>query len=178
MTINDYSKILEETLQNHKHPPYERSNEGFVYVGRPELIKFESNNQKNQFVNLLCLFIAFDLKIFESYNNYYEIIKTNLRIPKFEYGLTNIFIQPERIFEHYKTKFDMKVFEGIYSVFENYILQMIDEQKINIDLVDLSQQIINDPDINNGIWGKNYCDFLVRTYNLNSIISKNKFKPE
>ncbi len=62
MNIEQFKLRLKETLEKHKYPPYERRNEGLVYIGLPEKIEFTYKQEKYEFVYLLCMFIAFDLK--------------------------------------------------------------------------------------------------------------------
>ena len=91
MTITEYKLLLDYTISKHKYPPYTRQNEGLIYVGLPEIINFKSQNEKNCFVYYLCLFVAFDLKIYDKHRECYKTIKQLIGIPKFEYGLTSVF---------------------------------------------------------------------------------------
>ncbi len=86
--INNKLTVLEK---------YERKNEGLVYLGLHENLFLEID-EKEKYLYTLCNLVAFDLLVFKYDNiNYYEQ-KTALRIPKFEYGLTNTFYYAERIF--------------------------------------------------------------------------------
>ena len=99
--INNKLTVLEK---------YERQDEGLVYLGLHETL-FLGIEEKEKYIYTLCNLVAFDLLVFKYDNiNYYEQ-KAALRIPKFEYGLTNTFYYAERIFKEYKIPIIEKIFE-------------------------------------------------------------------
>jgi hypothetical protein len=159
--LAEYEKLIDKTLKVHKHPPYERQNEGLVYLGYPEIIYFENNTQKHSFVYMLCLFVLFDLKIFELYREYYEQLKIELCIPKFEYGLTNTFIYPEKLFNHYQIGINQNRLIECYQIFEEYILEKIHELNMPIDFLKIENSIRNDKEVNCGHFGRNLCRLIV-----------------
>ena len=113
MKIIEYQKILKNLLNSHKSKPYLRENEGWVYIGFPNSkFKFNSIEEKKEFIYYLSLFIAFDLIIYSSFREYYPKIKEVFKIPKFEYGLTNTFIYPEKIIDYFKIGINKKILKN------------------------------------------------------------------
>ena len=157
ITINRFQKLLGDILQKHKHSPYKRGDEGLVYVGTPEIIKFNEISEKQQFVYLLCMFIASDLKIYDVYKAYYYNFKIQFYIPKFEYGLTNHFIYPERIFNQYQIGINKINFEISFNIFTESLIKILSKSGFeNINFPALLNYILVDNDLNRGLFGSHF----------------------
>jgi hypothetical protein len=137
--INNKLTVLEK---------YERQDEGLVYLGLHETLFLEIE-EKEKYIYTLCNLVAFDLLVFKYDNvNYYQQ-KKELRIPKFEYGLTNTFYYAEEIFKEYKIPI-------IKKIFEKTLIDCLDYIKNNT--------IMSDVGIFNNIYTD--LDFQKGTYNI------------
>ena len=145
--INNKLTVLEK---------YERKNEGHVYLGLHENLFLEIE-EKEKYLYTLCNLVAFDLLVFKYDNiNYYQQ-KIELRIPKFEYGLTNTFFYAERIFKEYKIPIIEKIFE-----------------KTLIDCLDYIKNKATKSDV--GIFNKIYSDIDFEKGKYNIQLKKAVFK--
>ena len=135
--INNKLTVLEK---------YERENEGHVYLGLHENLFFEIE-EKEKYLYTLCNLVAFDLLVFKYDNiNYYQQ-KIELRIPKFEYGLTNTFFYAQTIFERYKTPIIEKIFEKTLIDCMNYI-----KNKTSMNVMGIFNNIFIDLDFEKGTY--------------------------
>lgn len=163
MNISEYKLLEELTLSKHHYPAYQSENEGLIYIGLPEIVNFKSNREKQYFAYYLCLFVAFDLKVFEMHEFHYNTLKVLLKIPKFKYGLTWVMIYPERIYNHYKVDYDKELFTQCFNNYENYIVSSFEDNNINIDWRDFKEKMMNDSDLNCGSFGVNFSKHLKAT---------------
>lgn len=171
MTISEYKALEGLTLSKHKYPASHWLNEGLVYIGMPEKIEFKSRNEKHYFVYYLCLFVAFDLKVYDRYRDHYQTLKTLLNIPKFEYGLTRVMIFPSRIYDHYQLTFDNHIFADCLDHFEQFILSSLRENNIDINWAQLKIDMLNDSDLQFGSFGFNFCEHLKLTIKMEEFTS-------
>ena len=133
--INNKLTVLEK---------YERKNEGLVYLGLHENLFLEIE-EKEKYLYTLCNLVAFDLLVFKYDNiNYYQQ-KIELRIPKFEYGLTNTFYYADEIFKYYKIRI-------IEETFENSFIDCLDYIKNNtsMNVMGICNNIFNHVDFEKG----------------------------
>ena len=135
--INNKLTVLEK---------YERKNEGHVYLGLHENLFLEIE-EKEKYLYTLCNLVAFDLLVFKYDNiNYYQQ-KIELRIPKFEYGLTNTFFYAERIFKEYKIPIIEKIFEKTFIDCLDYI-----KNNTSMNLMGIFNNIFIDVDFEKGTY--------------------------
>jgi hypothetical protein len=147
MKVDDFFLKLNEQLKTYKHQ-YDRQDEGKVYIGFPD---FDFSNftkdEKAYFVYYLCLFVAFDLLVYSYDNENYLKQKEKLKIPKFEYGLTNIFVQPNRIYDKYWEPFRQDIFKKVFKHGVEYLNLNITE----IEPIKIFNYALNDKDFSTGI---------------------------
>lgn len=160
MTIDNYNEYLVVLLASHKNPPYERLNEGKVYVGPPNAsqLTFRSTKDKSTFAYLFSMLVAFDLKVFEIDKTFYLALKNEFYIPKFEYGLTNTFVYPNRIFDDFKVGINEEFFEESFHVFNKLIAGLAIGSNLSID--NILYSISEDSDLNSGIFGSTFKRFI------------------
>lgn len=147
MRVDAFFIKLNEQLKIYKHQ-YDRQNEGRVYIGLPE---FDFSNltkdEKIYFVYYLSFFVAFDLLVYSYDNENYLKQKEELKIPKFEYGLTNIFIQPNRIYDKYWEPFRQDIFKKVFLHGIEYLNLNIPE----IEPIKILSYTLNDKDFSTGM---------------------------
>lgn len=148
MDVRDFFLKLNDQLKCYEHQ-YVRQNEGRVYLG---FQKFDFSNftkdQKTFFVYYLSFFVAFDLLVFTYDKINYAIQKEKLQIPKFEYGLTNTFVYPNRIYDNYREPFEGKIFKTVFELGMDYLYSTTSEiQPLNVFL-----NALNDKDFKTGIF--------------------------
>ena len=148
MTVDTFFKKLNEQLQTYKHQ-YDRQDEGRVYVGLPD---FDFSNftkdEKTYFVYYLSFFVAFDLLVYSYANQYYLDQKEKIKIPKFEYGLTNVFVYPSRICDKYWEPFKTEIFKKVFQLGINHLSLEIPE----IEPIKIFKHALNDHDFSTGIF--------------------------
>ena len=154
MTISQYLDLQTRVLQSHPHPPYNRENEGMVYVGFPtKKFPFSSPQEKSCCAHYLCLFVTLDLVVYANFRERYIQLKQELHIPKFEYGLTNIFICPSALHDHFKIGLNQERFNACFHQFEHYIEKKLQSNNINLDWRTIKNMILEDHDLSQGIFG-------------------------
>ena len=168
MHIDKYNTYLEFLFACHKNPPYERLNEGKVYIGLPTVdeIVFDNHKDKQEFVYLLCMFVAIDLKTFEIYNDQYFNLKKAFYIPKFEYGLTNTFIYPNRIFDEFKIGINEECFKASFLTFYNFCSELTKNITPPISFITLLRSICADPDLKHGLFGSTFTKLIISKINV------------
>jgi len=157
-SIDEFDSILRTLLDRHPYPPYDA--DGLMFVGPPVNDNVGSSAEKEWFVNLLCLLVAFNMTVYASYPRYYERIKTIFRIPTFEYGLTNTYYYPEELFTHFRIPFRWATFEPAFELYQSYVKEMLAKSNISLPLEEVHKLIAVDKDVNRGTWGRQYCDYL------------------
>jgi hypothetical protein len=146
MKVEDFNKRLNEDLKSYKQK-YERQGEGLVYIGLPDFnFSHLTKNEKIYFVYYLSFFVAFDLLVFTYYNENYLVQKDKLKIPKFEYGLTNTFVQPSKIYEKYSEPFRHEIFKKVFQQGMEYLNLKISE----IKPIEIISKALTDKDFSNG----------------------------
>lgn len=156
MTIEHYTSLLEKTLSKHKQPPYERENEGLVYIGLPEKIDFIDEKEKREFVYLLCMFVAFDLKTYHLFREFYPHLKREFYIPKFEKDKSRYepFIYPDVIFNYYDVDIQARDFRNAFKVFCDFTKKLLQHKSLQYDFVEVLRLISVDRDLNRDLFGK------------------------
>lgn len=150
MEIDTFYLILENELGNIQHS-YIRENEGMVYLGAPNINRNQfSGDDYNLWCYFLCFFVAFDLLIYTYSNNNYEEVKNKLKIPKFEYGLTNNFYYPEDLFIRLKVRLNEDVFASTFKQF----IQFLDDQNFKFDFKEVLNEALLDKDFTKGEFSK------------------------
>jgi hypothetical protein len=148
MKVDNFFTILNEQLEVYKHQ-YERKDEGKVYIGLPD---FDFSNltkdEKTYFVYYLSFFIAFDLLVYSYDNQNYTKQKEKLKIPKFEYGLTNILVYPNKIYDKYLEPFRPEIFKVVFQLGIQYLNFKLPE----IKPISIFQHAINDKDFSIGMF--------------------------
>ena len=148
MKVDYFFTILNEQLEVYKHQ-YERQDEGTVYIGLPD---FDFSNltkdEKTYFVYYLSFFVAFDLLVYSYDNPNYRKQKEKLKIPKFEYGLTNIFVYPNKIYDKYWEPFRPEIFKVVFL----FGIQHLKFELPEINPIVIFKHAINDKDFSIGIF--------------------------
>lgn len=160
MDLDTFKTNLNYLLENHQHKPYKRQNEGIVFVGLPAPLQIDDRKERYEFVYLLCMFIAFDLKTFEIFDEYYLSLKEQFYIPKFEYGLTNTFVHPNRIFDHYRIGIIEDVFENSFNTFYLFAKELTAKIDTNFVLKTVLDSISEDADLRNGMFGRAFVKYI------------------
>lgn len=126
---------------------YYSSSEGMIYLGFPSIdFSKMSKEERSYFVYYLCFFVAFDLLVFTYNNENYELQKGKLQLPKFEYGLSNVFIYPGAIFEKFKVNSNSEIFENVVELGFAYLNSRVQE----IDSLHIFDNIFSDKDFLTG----------------------------
>jgi hypothetical protein len=161
MKVDTFFTKLNEQLKTYKHQ-YDRQDEGKVYVGFPN---FDFSNftedEKAYFVYYLSLFVAFDLLVYTYDNKNYLKQKEKLKIPKFEYGLTNVFVNPNRLYDNYWQPFRNEIFKDVFQLGLNYLNIEIPE----IEPIKIFENAINDKDFSTGMFNNELKNELKTTTN-------------
>jgi hypothetical protein len=148
MKVDDFFIKLNEQLKTYKHQ-YDRQDEGRVYIGLPN---FDFSNftkdKKAYFVYYLSFFVAFDLLVYSYDNKNYLKQKEKLKLPKFEYGLTNVFVYPNRLYDNYCQPFRNEIFKDVFQLGLNYLNIEIPE----IEPLKIFENAINDKDFSTGMF--------------------------
>jgi hypothetical protein len=148
MKVDDFFIKLNEQLKTYKHQ-YDRQDEGRVYIGLPN---FDFSNftkdEKAYFVYYLSFFVAFDLLVYSYDNKNYLKQKEKLKLPKFEYGLTNVFVYPNRLYDNYWQPFRNEIFKDVFQLGLNYLNIEIPE----IEPLKIFENTINDKDFSTGMF--------------------------
>lgn len=114
MKVDDFFIKLNEQLMTYKYQ-YDRQDEGRVYIGLPDFnFSNLTKDEKIYFVYYLAFFVAFDLLVYSYDNQNYLKQKEQLKLPKFEYGLTNVFVEPSIIFNKYWEPFSQVIFKRVF----------------------------------------------------------------
>jgi len=147
MKVEDFFLKLNEQLKLHSYQ-YDRQNEGRVYIGLPnfDFSNFK-NDEKTFFVYYLSFFVAFDLLVYTYDNDNYFIQKEKLNIPKFEYGLTNIFVYPNRIYDNYWAPFKIDIFKRVFE----FGLEFLNRNIPEIAPIQIFNNALDDKDFTIGI---------------------------
>lgn len=90
-----------------------------VYIGFPS--KDVIINDKNDFIYLLCMFVALELITFSYFKEKYLMVKNIFDTPKFEDGLTNTFIHPSRLFDHFQIGINQVQFCFCFDTFYSHL---------------------------------------------------------
>lgn len=148
MKVEEFFFVLNEQLVSQNHQ-YDRQNEGKVYIGLPSFdFSSMTQEQKIYFIYYLSFFVAFDLLVFTyDYEKYY-IQKQKLNIPKFEYGLTNTFVYPNRIYDNYWHPFRSDIFKNVFKLGLDYLINNVSE----FDPIRILNYSLNDKDFATGIF--------------------------
>lgn len=148
MKVDNFFIKLNEQLNTYKHQ-YDRQDEGRVYIGLPDFnFSNFTKEEKIYFVYYLSLFVAFDLLVYSYDNENYLKQKEELKIPKFEYGLTNIFIEPSRIYDKYWEPFHQEIFKDVFKQGLDYLILKISE----IEPIKIFNNAKNDKDFSTGMF--------------------------
>ena len=146
MKVEDYNKRLNEELKSYKQK-YERQGEGIVYIGLPDFnFSHLTKDEKIYFVYYLSFFVAFDLLVFSYDNKNYLQQKDKLKIPKFEYGLTNIFVEPSKIYNKYSEPFRQDIFTKVIKEGMEYLNLKVSE----IKPIEIMSKALTDKDFSSG----------------------------
>ncbi|HAT80281.1 MAG TPA: hypothetical protein DCS17_02400 [Flavobacterium sp.] len=100
--------------------------------------------------------MAFDLKTFEIYNQFYLSLKNEFYIPKFEYGLTNAFVYPNRVFADYKIGIIEEYFNNSFNTFYSFTNELTNKIDKNFDINFLLNSILEDTDLKFGLFGTTF----------------------
>lgn len=162
MTVEDFFTKLNEQLNTYKHQ-YERQDEGRVYIGLPN---FDFSNftkhEKTYFVYYLSFFVAFDLLVYTYDNQNYLKQKGILKIPKFEYGLTNVFIHPEAIFNKFSESLNPKISRQTVNMGIEFLTSQFPENQIFNVLIN----VLSDCDFSTGRFNIEFKKNLEQFYKL------------
>ncbi len=169
MKVDDFFIKLNEQLKTYKYQ-YERQDEGKVYIGLPDFnFSNFTKDEKIYFVYYLSFFISFDLLVYSYDNQNYLKQKEMLKIPKFEYGLTNFFIQSNRIYYKYWEPFQQEIFSDIFEQGLEYLNLKIPE----IEPIKILNNAFNDKDFSNGRFNNELIKEIKNT--TNSVLAKSRF---
>jgi len=148
MKVEDFFSKLNVQLKTYKHQ-YDRKDEGRVYIGLPDFdFTNYTNEEKAYFVYYLCLFVAFDLLVFSYDNENYLKQKEKLKIPKFEYGLTNVFVNHNRLYDNYWQPFRKEIFKDVFQLG----LSFLNSQIPDLEPIKIFENAINDKDFSTGMF--------------------------
>jgi hypothetical protein len=148
MKVEYFFSKLNEQLNTYKHQ-YDRQDEGRVYIGFPDFdFSNFTNEEKAYFIYFLCLFVAFDLLVYSYDRENYLLQKEKLKIPKFEYGLTNVFINPNRLYDNYWQPFRTEIFKDVLKLGLSYLNSKI----FDLEPIKIFENAINDKDFSTGMF--------------------------
>jgi hypothetical protein len=162
MNSVDFFNSLEKYLKDFHNNPYKSADEGLIYVGLNEKYnEFKDKDKKIYFVNYLCMIVSLDLKFYELNKENYFKFKSIYKIPKFEYGLSNIYYFPNAIFYKFNVLNKMDIFKDCFDDFYNFYLNSLIQNELEISLDNLLESMIIDKDINSGVWGTEFCRLIL-----------------
>lgn len=148
MKVEEFFSKLNEQLNSHKHQ-YDRQDEGRVYIGFPDFdFSYFTNEEKAYFIYYLCLFVAFDLLVYSYDRENYLLQKEKLKIPKFEYGLTNVFVNPNRLYDNYWQPFRTEIFKDVFQLGLSYLNSKI----FDLEPIKIFENAISDKDFSTGMF--------------------------
>ena len=163
MNIDDFFNSLEKYLNDFHNNPYKSADEGLIYVGLNEKYnEFRDEDEKIYFVNYLCMIVSLDLKFYELNNRKYYIFKSIYKIPKFEYGLSNIYYFPNAIYYKFNVLNKKDIFNDCFDNFYNFYSSSISLDELEISLNSILKSMITDKDINSGGWGTKFCRLILQ----------------
>ena len=163
MNIIDFFNLLEKYLNDFHNNPYKSADEGIIYVGLNEKYnEFKDEDEKIYFVNYLCMIVSLDLKFYELKKENYFKFKSIYKIPKFEYGLSNIYYFPNAIYYKFNVLNKKDVFKDCFDNFYSFYSNSIIQNELEISLDNLLESMITDKDINSGIWGTEFCRLILQ----------------
>jgi len=129
MEVDDFFYRLNNELVVHGYQ-YERGDEGYVYLAFPKFDYFYlSRDDRAYFDYYLCFFVAFDLLVYCYDRENYASQKKKLNIPKFEFGLTNTFVYPEKLFLNCGISYRPEIFSMAFNKYIDYLLKYVPETK-------------------------------------------------
>lgn len=170
MSSKDFFILLEKYLNEFQNPPNNSFHEGLIYIGINEKYNdFKDENDKIFFVNFLCMIVAFDLKFYELSKENYLKFKNIYNIPKFEYGLSNIYYFPNAIYYKFNILNDNNIFKTCFDDFFNYYSKSFNSNDLGSSFEVLLESMIQDIDINSAVWGTEFCKLILQkleNYNL------------
>jgi hypothetical protein len=163
MTINDFFNSLEKYLNDFQYPPNKSYNEGLIYIGINENYSdFTDEDEKIYFVNYLCMIVALDLKFYELNKENYLKFKNSYNIPKFEYGLSNIYYFPNAIYYKFNVLNNNNILKDCFDNFFNYYSKSVNNNDLGITFEVVLESMIQDNDIKSGIWGNEFCKLILQ----------------
>lgn len=163
MSIIDFFNSLEKYLNDFQYPPNNSYNEGLIYIGINENYNgFQNDDEKIFFVNYLCMIVALDLKFYELNKVNYLKFKNSYNIPKFEYGLSNIYYFPNAIYYKFNVLNNKSIFKDCFDNFFNYYSKSVNSNDLGITFEVVLDSMIQDNDINSGIWGNEFCRLILQ----------------
>lgn len=163
MDINDFFNSLEKYLNDFQNKPYNSVEEGLIYVGVNEKYNdFKDDIEKIYFVNYLCMIVALDLKFYELNKVNYLKFKKSCNIPKFEYGLSNIYYFPHAIYYKFNVLNNYNILKDCFDNFFNYYSKAVNNNDLGITFEVVLESMIQDQDINAGIWGNQFCKLILQ----------------
>lgn len=163
MSNIDFFNLLEKYLNDFENQPYNSKDEGLIYVGINEKYNgFKDDDEKIYFVNYLSMIVALDLKFYELNKENYSKFKKSYNIPKFEYGLSNIYYFPNAIYYKFNVHNNKIIFKDCFDNFFNYYSKSVNNNDLGITFEVLLESMIQDNDINSGIWGNEFCRLILQ----------------
>jgi hypothetical protein len=163
MSIIDFFNSLEKYLNDFQNKPYNSSEEGLIYVGINEKYNdFKDDDEKIYFVNYLSMIVALDLKFYELNKVNYLKFKNSYNIPKFEYGLSNIYYYPNAIYYKFNVINNKSIFKDCFDNFFNYYSKSVNNNDLGIAFEVVLESMIQDNDIKSGIWGNEFCKLILQ----------------
>jgi hypothetical protein len=170
MKAEDFFSKLNGQLKSYKHQ-YDRKDEGRVYIGLPDFdFSNFSKDEKTFFVYYLSFFVAFDLLMYSYDNENYLKQKEKLKIPKFEFGLTNIFVQQNRIYDKYWEPFQQEIFKKVFELGLVFLYSKMPE----IEPIRIFNNAINDKDFSTGMFNNELKkEIKTSTYQVDGPIIRN-----
>ncbi len=127
-----------------------------VYIGLPEKIDFKDEIEKREFVYLLCMFVAFDLKTYHLFRGFYPHLKREFYIPKFKRhkNYEPFFMYPDIIFKYYDIDIQARDFRNAFRVFCDFTTKLLQHKSLQYDFVEVLSLISIDRDLNRDLFGK------------------------
>jgi hypothetical protein len=148
MKVEMFFLKLNEQLETYNHQ-YNRLNEGKVYIGLPDFdFSTFTKVEKTYLVYYLSFFVAIDLLVYTYENQNYLKQKEILHLPKFEYGLTNIFINHNIIYDKYWVPFKTEIFNDVFQLGIDYLYLKLPE----INHFNIFNQALHDKDFSMGMF--------------------------
>ena len=160
MTADRYHRLLNEALQTYT-PPYERDNEGLVYVGLPDFRSSIAWDDLHPFTYYLCLFVGLDLKMYELVKSDYERLRSFIGSPKFEYGLTNIFYEPNDIFNRMRIGIQKQVLADCFHKYSEWADHRLEQSQSELSLDQIHAAMTEDEDLQKGLWGRSLMNLIL-----------------